>query len=51
MHLTFGLATTEGNHRESQPFAAVVCAQAAGEQALAVRDVQLVAGAGTGRAD
>jgi hypothetical protein len=51
LHLFFGLAAGHRDHRAAQAFGAVVRAEAAGEQAVAVGDVHLVATPATGRAD
>ncbi len=48
LHLPFGLAARHRNHRASRRFGAVVRAQSAGEQAVAVGDVHLHAGAAAG---
>ena len=40
-----------GDHRAAQPLGAVVGAEAAGEQAVAVGDMHVVAGAAAGGAD
>ena len=51
LHLLFGLAAGHRNHGAAQPFSAVVRAQAAGEQAVAVGDMDHVAGAPAGGAN
>ena len=51
LHLACGHAAGGRDHRTTGPFGAVVGAEAAGEQAVAVGDVHLVAGAAAGRAD
>ena len=51
LHLLLGLSARHRDHRAAQPLSAVVRAQAAGEQAVAVGDVHDVAGAAAGGAD
>ena len=51
LHLALGLAAAKGHHRQAELFGAVVRAQAAGEQAVAVAHMHHVAGSRTGRAD
>ena len=51
LHLPLGLPAGHRDHRAAQPLGAVVRAEAAGEQAVAVGDVDDVAGAPAGRAD
>ncbi len=51
LHLLLGLPARHRDHGAAQPLGAVVRAQAAGEQAVAVGDVHDVAGAPAGGAD
>ncbi|MCY1260404.1 hypothetical protein D9M70_86500 [compost metagenome] len=51
LHLFFGLATGHRDHRTAQAFGAVVRAEAAGEQAVAVGNVHFVATMATSGAD
>ena len=51
MHLALGLAAAERDDGAAQPLGAVVGAQAAGEQAVAVGDMHLVAGPAAGGVD
>ena len=51
LHLALGHAARHRDHRAAHPFGAVMRAEAAGEQAIAVGDVHDVAGAPAGGAD
>ena len=51
LHLALGLAAAKGHHRQTQFFSAVVCAQSAGEQAVAIAHMHQITGLGTPGAD
>jgi hypothetical protein len=51
LHLPLGLAAAEGNGSEARLLHAVMRAESAGEQAIAVADVHLVAAPGARGAD